>query len=68
MQDDEFAGQGGSYRINPQTGKRELVERTQTPIDVVVVVQGAIVVTEQFVNDVVVPEIKSQVESTEGDA
>lgn len=29
--DDEFAGQGGSYVIDPETGKRQLVERTQEP-------------------------------------
>ena len=27
--DDEFAGQGGSYVLDPETGKRTLVERTQ---------------------------------------
>lgn len=26
--DDEYAGQGGCYVINPVTGKRELVSRT----------------------------------------
>lgn len=26
---DEFAGQGGSYVLDPETGKRTLVERTQ---------------------------------------
>lgn len=26
---DEFHGQGGSFVINPATGKRELVERTE---------------------------------------
>lgn len=25
---DEFAGQGGSYVLDPATGKRQLVERT----------------------------------------
>jgi hypothetical protein len=29
--DDEFAGQGGSYIADPETGKRTLVERTQEP-------------------------------------
>lgn len=29
--DDEFAGQGGSYVVDPKTGKRKLVERTQEP-------------------------------------
>lgn len=28
---DEFAGQGGSYTLDPETGKRLLVERTQDP-------------------------------------
>lgn len=28
---DEYHGQGGSYRINHTTGKRELVERTESP-------------------------------------
>lgn len=27
--DDEFAGQGGSYVLNQDTGKRTLIERTQ---------------------------------------
>lgn len=27
--DDEFAGQGGSYLLDPATGKRTLLERTQ---------------------------------------
>lgn len=27
--DDEFSGQGGSYVVDPDTGKRVLVERTQ---------------------------------------
>jgi hypothetical protein len=31
MHDDEFRGQGGCYVVNPQTGKRELIERTQDP-------------------------------------
>lgn len=26
---DEFCGQGGSYVVDPETGARELVERTQ---------------------------------------
>lgn len=26
---DEHAGQGGSYTLNPKTGKRTLTERTQ---------------------------------------
>ena len=26
---DEYKGQGGSYLVNPKTGKRKLVERTQ---------------------------------------
>ena len=26
---DEFEGQGGSYEIDPKTGKRKLVERTE---------------------------------------
>jgi hypothetical protein len=25
---DEYEGQGGSYILNPKTGKRELVQRT----------------------------------------
>lgn len=29
--DDEFAGQGGSYVLDPKTGKRVLVERTKEP-------------------------------------
>lgn len=28
---DEFAGQGGSYVMDPKTGKRRLVERTDGP-------------------------------------
>lgn len=28
---DEFAGQGGSYVMDPITGKRTLVERTDAP-------------------------------------
>lgn len=28
-ENDEFHGVGGSYAIDPKTGKRELVERTQ---------------------------------------
>lgn len=28
MYDDEHAGHGGSYLLDPKTGKRELVERT----------------------------------------
>ena len=27
-ENDEYAGQGGSYVIDPATGKRQLVERT----------------------------------------
>ncbi len=27
---DEFRGHGGSYVVNPDTGKRELVERTKS--------------------------------------
>jgi hypothetical protein len=26
---DEYTGQGGSYLLNPKTGKRKLVERTE---------------------------------------
>jgi len=26
---DEYHGQGGSYLLNPKTGKRQLVERTE---------------------------------------
>jgi hypothetical protein len=33
---DEFYGVGGSYLLNPKTGKRTLVERTQEPTDTVV--------------------------------
>ena len=29
--DDEYSGQGGSYIMNPDTGKRTLIERTQEP-------------------------------------
>ena len=29
--DDEFSGQGGSYVVDPETGRRVLVERTQEP-------------------------------------
>lgn len=29
--DDEHAGQGGSYLLDPETGKRTLLERTQDP-------------------------------------
>lgn len=28
---DPFEGQGGSYRVDPESGRRELVERTQEP-------------------------------------
>ena len=28
---DEFAGQGGSYTLDPKTGKRTLVQRTEQP-------------------------------------
>ena len=28
---DDYAGQGGSYVLNPKTGKRTLQERTQEP-------------------------------------
>jgi len=28
---DEFAGQGGSYTVNKDTGKRELAHRTEEP-------------------------------------
>lgn len=28
---DEFTGQGGSYELDPKTGKRTLVERTEEP-------------------------------------
>ena len=30
---DEFDGQGGSYVLDPKTGKRVLKERTQEPAD-----------------------------------
>lgn len=30
--DDEFAGQGGSYMLDPVTGKRTLAERTHDPV------------------------------------
>lgn len=29
MYDDAYRGQGGSYRFDPKTGKREIVERTE---------------------------------------
>lgn len=29
MFDDEFNGMGGSYVVDPKTGKRKLIERTQ---------------------------------------
>lgn len=29
--DDQFAGQGGAYEIDPETGERKLIERTQEP-------------------------------------
>lgn len=29
MQLDEYAGQGGSYELDPKTGKRVLIERTK---------------------------------------
>lgn len=29
--DDEYSGQGGSYVLNTETGKRTLIERTQDP-------------------------------------
>jgi hypothetical protein len=28
---DEFEGQGGSYVVDPKTGKRKLIERTDAP-------------------------------------
>lgn len=31
MYDDEHAGHGGSYLLDPKTGKRTLVERTGMP-------------------------------------
>lgn len=31
MHNDEFAGHGGSYRLDPKSGKRTLVERTREP-------------------------------------
>lgn len=31
MNDDEFTGQGGSYVLDPETGKRTLRERTEDP-------------------------------------
>lgn len=27
--DDQYAGQGGAYEIDPVTGERKLIERTQ---------------------------------------
>jgi len=30
--EDEYQGQGGSYILDPQTGKRTLVERTLDPM------------------------------------
>lgn len=30
---DEYAGQGGSYVLDPETGKRTLVERTAEPTE-----------------------------------
>ena len=30
---DEYAGQGGSYLVDPKTGRRELVERTSEPAE-----------------------------------
>jgi len=30
---DEFAGQGGSYMLDPATGQRTLVERTEDPAE-----------------------------------
>ncbi len=30
--EDEYAGQGGSYLLDPKTGKRTLVERTLDPM------------------------------------
>lgn len=32
-QTDEYAGQGGSYLLDPETGKRTLVERTEDPAE-----------------------------------
>jgi hypothetical protein len=29
MMTDEYQGQGGSYLLNPETGKRKLTERTE---------------------------------------
>ena len=29
--DDQYAGQGGAYEIDPVTGERTLIERTQEP-------------------------------------
>jgi hypothetical protein len=31
MNPDQYAGQGGSYTLDPETGLRTLVERTQDP-------------------------------------
>ena len=32
MFNDEFDGMGGSYIVDPKTGKRKLVERTEQPV------------------------------------
>ena len=29
---DEYEGQGGSYTLDPKTGKRTLIERTDDPL------------------------------------
>lgn len=33
--DDEYSGQGGSYLLNTETGKRTLIERTQEPQEII---------------------------------
>lgn len=34
VQRDEFEGMGGSYKVDPKSGKRVLVERTAEPSEV----------------------------------
>lgn len=33
MYDDQYSGQGGSYTVDPKTGKRKRVEAPTTPPD-----------------------------------
>lgn len=41
MKDDEFHGQGGSYEMDPRTGKRTLVHRTEPVAEAAAAVEPA---------------------------